>query len=207
MLKTHCEIFRGYGGHGIHRLLHNQLFAFLCSEWIACVVINPLLISNFARLSWGRPNDQKDALTIAQSFDHRSKLSQVSYFRPSGLQDLARERESLAVMMAGWRTDVRRICRWLFRNWNIDVTFYGDDAAVSDDVSFGQDDQDGKAEEISKAWSIRGKRKRVFIRSGRYQSLAKVSVALTSIAGNCSFEKIEDTLYLEGKKKGSREAF
>ena len=46
---------------------HINLFAFLCSEGIACVVINPLLIANFARLSLRKTKtDKKDALTIAQ---------------------------------------------------------------------------------------------------------------------------------------------
>ena len=67
---------------------HINLFAFLCSEGIVCMVINPLLIANFARLSLRKTKtDKKDALTIAQFLlAHRSKLSQVSYSQNS--QDL-----------------------------------------------------------------------------------------------------------------------
>jgi transposase len=86
---------------------HFNLFAFLCSEGMICVVINPLLISNFARLSLRKTKtDKKDTLTIAQFLlANGSKLSQVSYFQNSqDLKDLARERESLAVMITGLGT-------------------------------------------------------------------------------------------------------
>jgi len=91
---------------------HFNLFAFLCSEGMICVVINPLLISNFARLSLRKTKtDKKDTLTIAQFLlANGSKLSQVSYSQNSqDLKDLARERESLAVMITGLGNDVRRL--------------------------------------------------------------------------------------------------
>ena len=96
---------------------HINLFAFLCSEGIACVVINPLLIANFARLSLRKTKtDKKDALTIAQFLlANQSKLSGVSYSQSGqDLKDLARERESLAVMIAGLKNDVRRLLQMTF---------------------------------------------------------------------------------------------
>jgi transposase len=89
ILNTHCEdlseVTVGMESTGCY---HINLFAFLCSEGIVCVVINPLLISNFARLSLRKTKtDKKDALTIAQFLlAHHSKLSRVSYSQKS--QDL-----------------------------------------------------------------------------------------------------------------------
>jgi transposase len=46
---------------------HINLFSFLSSKGFSVVVINPLLISNFAKLSLRKTKtDKKDALTIAQ---------------------------------------------------------------------------------------------------------------------------------------------
>ena len=151
MLKTHGEDFSkvtvGMESTGCY---HINLFAFLCSEGIVCVVINPLLICNFARLSLRKTKtDKKDARTIAQFLlAHRSKLSQVSYSQNSqDLKDFARERESLAVMSAGLKNDVRRLLQMSFPELEHRCKlFYGDDAAVSDQVPFGQGDQDRKVE-------------------------------------------------------------
>src|SRR5512136_1105937 len=118
VLKVHSEDLSGVTvGMESTGCYHINLFAFICSEGIACVVINPLLISNFARLSLSKTKtDKKDALTIAQFLlAHRSKLSQVSYSQSSqDLKDLARERESLAVMIAGLKNDVRRLLQMSF---------------------------------------------------------------------------------------------
>lgn len=118
VLKTHCEdllwVTVGMESTGCY---HVNLFAFLCSGGIVCVVVNTLLISNFARLSLRKTKtDKKDALTIAQFLlVHRSELSRVSYSRSSqDLKDLARERESLAVMIAGLKNDTRRILQMTF---------------------------------------------------------------------------------------------
>ena len=46
---------------------HINLFSFLSSQGIRTVVVNPLLISNFAKLSLRKTKtDKKDALTIAR---------------------------------------------------------------------------------------------------------------------------------------------
>jgi transposase len=60
--------------------------------------------------------DKKDALTIAQFLlAHHKGLSKVG-FSQSGqdLKNLARERESLAVMIAGLKNDTRRILQMTF---------------------------------------------------------------------------------------------
>jgi transposase len=67
---------------------HINLFSFLSSQAIRTVVVNPLLISNFAKLSLRKTRtDKKDALTIALFLlDHNEKISQFSI--PQDHQDL-----------------------------------------------------------------------------------------------------------------------
>ena len=213
MLKTHCEdlseVTVGMESTGCY---HINLFAFLCSEGIACVVINPLLISNFARLSLRKTKtDKKDALTIAQFLlAHRSKLSQVSYSQSSqDLKDLARERESLAVMMAGLKNDVRRLLQMTFPELEHRCKLFTE-TMLRFLMMFpsARTIRTAKPKEISKALiHAEGKRKRVFISSEEIIKLAKVSVASDSIARELILlEKIETLLYLEGKKERITEA-
>jgi len=199
MLKTHCgilsEVTVGMESTGCY---HINLFAFLCSEGIVCVVINPLLISNFARLSLRKTKtDKKDALTIAQFLlAHRGELSQVPYSQSSqDLKDLARERESLAVMIAGLKNDVRRLLQMTFPELEHRCKLFTETM-----LRF--------LIKISKALIYaEGKRKRVFISAEEIISLAKASVASDSVAKEWILsEKIETLLYLEGKKGRITEA-
>jgi transposase len=212
-LKTHCkdlsEVTVGMESTGCY---HTNLFAFLCSEGIACVVINPLLISNFARLSLRKTKtDKKDALTIAQFLlAHRSKLSQVSYCQNSqDLKDLARERESLAVMIAGLKNDVRRLLQMSFPELEHRCKLFTE-TMLRFLMKFpsARVIRTAKATEISKALiHAEGKRKRVFISAEEIINLAKVSVASDSVAKELILsEKIETLLYLEGKQKRITEA-
>ena len=212
-LKTHCkdlsEVTVGMESTGCY---HTNLFAFLCSEGIACVVINPLLISNFARLSLRKTKtDKKDALTIAQFLlAHRSKLAQVSYCQNSqDLKDLARERESLAVMIAGLKNDVRRLLQMSFPELEHRCKLFTE-TMLRFLMKFpsARVIRTAKATEISKALiHAEGKRKRVFISAEEIINLAKVSVASDSVAKELILsEKIETLLYLEGKQKRITEA-
>jgi transposase len=212
-LKTHCkdlsEVTVGMESTGCY---HTNLFAFLCSEGIACVVINPLLISNFARLSLRKTKtDKKDALTIAQFLlAHRSKLSQVSYCQNSqDLKDLARERESLAVMIAGLKNDVRRLLQMSFPELEHRCKLFTETMLrFLTKFPSARVIRTAKATEISKALiHAEGKRKRVFISAEEIINLAKVSVASDSVAKELILsEKIETLLYLEGKQKRITEA-
>jgi transposase len=212
-LKTHCkdlsEVTVGMESTGCY---HTNLFAFLCSEGIACVVINPLLISNFARLSLRKTKtDKKDALTIAQFLlAHRSKLSQVSYCQNSqDLKDLARERESLAVMIAGLKNDVRRLLQMSFPELEHRCKLFTE-TMLRFLMKFpsARVIRTAKATEISKALiHAEGKRKRVFVSAEEIINLAKVSVASDSAAKELILsEKIETLLYLEEKQKRITEA-
>ena len=213
MLKTHCEDLSGVRvGMESTGCYHINLFAFLCSEGMVCVVINPLLISNFARLSLRKTKtDKKDALTIAQFLlAHRSELSQVSYSQSSqDLKDLARERESLAVMIAGLKNDVRRLLQMTFPELEHRCKLFTE-TMLRFLMKFpsARTIRIAKSKEISKALiHAEGKRKRVFISAEEIIGLAKASVASESVAKEWILsEKIETLLYLEQKKGRITEA-
>jgi transposase len=60
------------------------------------MVVNPLLISNFAKLSLRKTRmDKKDDMTIARfHLDHHEEISQISMAQDlQDLKDLSRERE------------------------------------------------------------------------------------------------------------------
>jgi len=96
---------------------HINLFSFLVSEGIDAVVINPLLIANFAKLSLRKTKtDRKDATTIARFLlAHRDSVCRMAV--PMDIQemrDLSRERESLCHMMAATKTEIKRVLRATF---------------------------------------------------------------------------------------------
>ena len=91
---------------------HIPLFSYLTAQDYRVVIINPLLIKNFAKRSLRKTKtDKKDALTIAQ-FLMREKET-LSVDRPSHLiselRDLARRREKLADQVTSLKGDMKRI--------------------------------------------------------------------------------------------------
>lgn len=207
-VKSHCqnlsEVTIAMESTGCY---HINLFAFLCSEGMACVIINPLLVANVARLSLRKTKtDKKDALTIAQFLlAHRSKLSKVSYSQSSqDLKDLARERESLAVMIAGLKNDVRRLLQMTFPELEHRCKLFTE-TMLRFLMKFpsARAIKTAKTKEIVKALiHDEGRRKRVWIGAEEIRALAKASVAPESVAKEWILsEKIETLLYLEEKKK------
>lgn len=191
---------------------HINLFSFLSSEGLPCVVINPLLIANFARLSLRKTKtDKKDALTIAQFLlAHRDGLSEIGFSQPGqDLKDLARERESLAVMIAGLKNDTRRLLQMTFPELEHRCKLFTE-TMLRFLVKFpsAKTIRTAKPKEISKALiHIKGKRKRVFINAEEIIHMAKASVSSDSIAKELILsEKIGTLLYLEDKKKRITEA-
>jgi transposase len=80
-------------------------------------VVNPLLISNFAKLSLRKTKtDKKDALTIARFLlDHHEEISQLSISQDhQDLRDLSRERESLCHLIAATKVEIKRVLRTTF---------------------------------------------------------------------------------------------
>jgi transposase len=91
---------------------HLNLYTFLISQGIKTVVINPLIIANFAKLFLRKTKtDKRDALTIAQFLlIHKDAISQIALSQDvQDLRDLARERESLTVLIASLKNDIKRI--------------------------------------------------------------------------------------------------
>jgi transposase len=96
---------------------HINLFSFLSSQGIRTVVVNPLLIANFAKLSLRKTKtDKKDALTIAKFvLDHHEEISQLSLSQDhQDLRDLSRERESLCHLIAATKVEIKRVLRTTF---------------------------------------------------------------------------------------------
>ncbi len=96
---------------------HINLFSFLSSQGIRTVVVNPLLISNFAKLSLRKTKtDKKDALTIARFvLDHHEEISQFSISQDhQDLRDLSRERESLCHLISATKVEIKRVLRTTF---------------------------------------------------------------------------------------------
>jgi len=96
---------------------HINLFSFLHDKGIHVVVINPLLISNFAKLSLRKTKtDKKDAKTIARFVvAHQDSISQLSLSQDlQDLRDLSRERESLCHQITATKVEIKRVLRTTF---------------------------------------------------------------------------------------------
>jgi transposase len=96
---------------------HINLFSFLTSQGIRTMVVNPLLIANYAKLSLRKTKtDKKDARTIAKFLlDHQREISQLSVSQDlQDLRDLARERESLCHLISATKVEIKRVLRTTF---------------------------------------------------------------------------------------------
>jgi transposase len=96
---------------------HINLYSFLTAKGVSTVVINPLLIANFAKLSLRKTKtDKKDAMSIAQFLlVHRESISQLSLSRDlQDFRDLARERESVGDMLNAHKVEVKRLLQSTF---------------------------------------------------------------------------------------------
>ena len=96
---------------------HINLFSFLHDKGIHVLVINPLLISNFAKLSLRKTKtDKKDAKTIARFLvAHQDSISQLSLSQEmQDLRDLSRERESLCHLVTATKVEIKRVLRATF---------------------------------------------------------------------------------------------
>lgn len=96
---------------------HINLYSFLTAKGVTTVVINPLLISNFAKLSLRKTKtDKKDAMTIAQFLlVHQDAISQLSLSQDmQDFRDIARERESVCNMLSAHKVEVKRLLQSTF---------------------------------------------------------------------------------------------
>src|SRR5512139_1607155 len=117
-MRSHCEdlskVMVAMESTGCY---HINLFSFLTSQGIRTLVVNPLLIANFSKLSLRKTKtDKKDALTIARFLlDHHEEISQFSLSQDhQDLRDLSRERESLSHLVSATKVEIKRVLRTTF---------------------------------------------------------------------------------------------
>lgn len=184
---------------------HINLFSFLSSAGILCVVINPLLITNFTRLSLRKTKtDKKDAQTIAQFlFFNRESLATIAFSQDTqDLKDLARERESLTVLIAGMKNDIKRLLQGTFPELEKLCSPYGETMLhFLRRFPSARMVRTAKLKDIKKALICPDeKRKRVVVSADDIIAAAKTSVASSSAAKELILsEKISTLLYLQEK--------
>ena len=89
---------------------HVALFSYLTARDYRVAIINPLLITNFAKLSLRKTKtDRKDAFTIAQFLLLRKEAVMTHTDRLAELKDLSRRRERLVDQMTSLKNDIKRI--------------------------------------------------------------------------------------------------
>ncbi len=181
---------------------HINIFSFICSEGIRCVVINPLLIANFARLSLRKTKtDKKDALTIAQFLLANEKsLNTMTYSQDTqDLRDLARERESLTWLISGMKNDIKRLLQTTFPELESLCKPYSETMLhFLSQFPSARLIREAKTKDIEKALICPDeKRKRVLVTAKEIIGAAKRSVASAGIAKELILsEKVSTVLYL-----------
>ena len=96
---------------------HINLYSFLSAKGIEAVIINPLLIANFAKLSLRKTKtDKKDASTIARFIlAHKDSVKQLAVSQDlQDIRDMARERESLCHQISAAKVEIRRLLHITF---------------------------------------------------------------------------------------------
>ncbi len=96
---------------------HINLFSFLTTKGINTVIVNPLLIANFSKLSLRKTKtDKKDALTIAQFLmANKDSITQLAVSPDiQDLRDIARERESVIQMISLQTVEMKRLLQTTF---------------------------------------------------------------------------------------------
>jgi transposase len=186
---------------------HINLFSFLSSAGVLCVVVNPLLITNFTRLSLRKTKtDKKDALTIAQFLlSNEKSLSTIAFSQDTqDLKDLARERESLTVLISGMKNDIKRLLQGTFPELETLCNPYGETMLhFLRQFPSARLVQAAKKRDIEKALICPNeKRKRVVVSVEDLIAAAKTSVASASAAKELILsEKISTLLYLQEKNE------
>jgi transposase len=186
---------------------HINLFSFLSTKGIACMVVNPLLITNFARLSLRKTKtDKKDAQTIAQFLlSNEKSLSTISFSQDTqDIKDLARERESLTALIAGMKNDIKRLLQGTFPELEKLCNPFGETILYFlKQFPSARMVLNAKKRDIAKALICPNeKRKRVVVSVDDIIAAAKTSVASSSAAKELILsEKISTLLYLQEKKE------
>ena len=179
-----------------------NLFCFLSTQGISCYIVNPLLISNYAKLSLRKTKtDKKDSLTIARFLlTHKDSLRKTPKSQDiQDVRDLSRERESLTNLAANMKKDIKRLlqitfpelpnlCNRMFTETMLTFLRQFPSARMI---------RNADLQDIEKAL-IHGKR--VLYSAGDIIKAAKTSVASESVAKELILsEKVSTVLYLQEK--------
>lgn len=117
-ITSHCKDFSAVmAGMESTGCYHINLFSFLSDKGANAVVINPLLISNFSKLSLRKTKtDRKDALTIAKFLlMNKDSIEQFSASQDTrDFRDIARERESISHLIASTKNEIKRVLQTTF---------------------------------------------------------------------------------------------
>lgn len=129
-ITSHCarvdEVIVAMESSGCY---HLNLFSALTSNNIRTVVVNPLLIANYGKLSLRKTKtDKKDALVIAHYLlSHRETILQYSVSQAyQDIRDVAREREFTGKMIAGIKNDIKRMLQSIFPELEKMVNVFSD---------------------------------------------------------------------------------
>jgi len=186
---------------------HINLFSYLTSQGIRAVVINPLLIANFAKLALRKTKtDKKDALTIAQFLlAHKDKISQMSISQDmQDMRDLARERESLSHLISATKTEIKRVLQTTFPELErLCGVYTGTMLAFLKEFPSARLISLAKPERIAQALEPRGQGNRISaFTADDVIKLAKTSVGTVSPAKETILRgKISTLLHLEARRE------
>lgn len=185
---------------------HINLFSFLVSHGIQAVVINPLLIANFAKLALRKTKtDKKDALTIAQFvLAHKDKISQMSMSQDmQDMRDLSRERESLSHLISKTKTEIKQTLQATFPELERICSIYtGAMLAFLLDYPSARLIKLATPQAITKSLEPRGQGNRISSFTAEdIITLAKTSIGIVSPAKEAILRgKISTLLHLEGRR-------
>lgn len=181
---------------------HLNLFSFLIAKGITTMVVNPLIIANFAKLSLRKTKtDKKDAVTIARFlFLNRDSIHRLpSSQQTTDLRDLARERESILKMIASMKNDIKRILQTTFPELEqlvdvLGVTMLG----FLQTFPSARQIATAPPEAVARAFDQGDGRRRISVDYTEIIHLAKRSVATTSPSKELILPgKIETLLHLK----------
>ena len=97
----------GIESTGIYSL---NLLSFLQAHGLEVILLNPLLIANFAKLSLRKSKtDKRDATTIAEFLRHDKKHLFIAQNADESLRALSRERESLTKEITAVKNEIKQI--------------------------------------------------------------------------------------------------
>ena len=180
---------------------HINLFSFLSAKEVNAVVINPLLISNFAKLSLRKTKtDKKDSLTIARFIlIHKDSIEQFSISQDTkDFRDIAREREAISHLIASTKNEIKRILQSIFPELeSICNIFTTTMLLFLKEFPSARFIRVSKAKVVAEALECCGRGRKVSISSDDIIRTAKNSIASNSLAKELILpQKISTLLHL-----------